>query len=186
MKRKPIHLRSLQELLAETTRIEAYAAAGQVRPLGKWTTAQVFQHLSIFVKGSLDGFSFQYPWHIRALSQFVGCISWRWLMKVAFRPGFTNPVVAQTVEPQSSVTLADAAEFLRCQLGRVLGGEVMTQRSPTGEKLSHEQWVECHLRHAELHLRFLEIEPPQKAEQLHALESVAGSVSNGKPSTPAQ
>jgi hypothetical protein len=27
-----------------------------------------------------------------------------------------------------------------------------------GEVRSHEQWVECHLRHAELHLSFLRLE----------------------------
>jgi hypothetical protein len=34
----------------------------------------------------------------------------------------------------------------------------MTAANPSMGPLSHEQWVEVHLRHAELHLSFLVIE----------------------------
>ena len=90
MKRDAIHLDTLEQLASETTRIERLSADGRVHPLGNWSAAQVFQHLGLFVKGSLDGFSFRYPWHIRAVSRLVGRISWRLLMRLAFRPGFKN------------------------------------------------------------------------------------------------
>lgn len=158
MKREIVRLQSLADLDAEALRIEKCAASGLVRPLGNWTAAQVFQHLGIFVKGSLDGFGFEYPWHVRALSQLIGRISWRWLMRLAFRAGFKNPAVARSVEPDPSVELHTAGEFLRCQIRRVHDEEKMNQPSPTGERLTHEQWIDCHLRHAELHLSFLKTE----------------------------
>jgi hypothetical protein len=162
--RRQIHLRSLPDLVAEVERIRASAVAGRVRPLGNWTAAHVFHHLGKFVEGSLDGFPFQYPWRLRCLSWLVGQLSWGWLMRLAFRPGFTNPPVAASVEPDPATPLEAAVAYLGHQLGRVLGGERMTQRSPTGETPSHEQWVDCHLRHAELHLGFLQPEVEVQAE----------------------
>jgi hypothetical protein len=171
--RRQVHLRSLADLLAKVDRIQASAVAGRVRPLGNWTTAQVFHHLAKFVEGSLDGFPFRYPWPLRCLSWLIGRVSWRWLMRLAFRPGFRNPPVAAAVEPDPAVPLEDAGAYLRHQIGRVLGGERMTQRSPTGEIPSHEQWVECHLRHAELHLSFLQLEPGTQAESDPPLTAAA-------------
>jgi hypothetical protein len=153
--RRQIHLQSSSDLLAEVDRIQASAAVGAVRPLGNWTAAQAFQHLAKFIEYSFDGFPFRYPWPLRVGSWLVGKLSWRWLLQLAFRPGFTNPRVAAAVEPDADVTLEDAAQRLRRQVRRILSGERMLQRSPTGERLSHEQWIECHLRHAELHLSFL-------------------------------
>jgi hypothetical protein len=161
--RRQVRLRSLADLAAEVERTHASAVAGRVRPLGNWTTAQVFHHLATFVEGSLDGFSFRYPWPLRWLSRLVGSLSWRWLLRMAFRPGFTNPPAAAAVEPAPDTRLEDAVSYLRRQLGRVLGGERMTQRSPTGEVPSHEQWLDCHLRHAELHLSFLRLEAERTA-----------------------
>lgn len=45
---------------------------------------------------------------------------------------------------------------LRRQIQRVQDGERFTQASPIFGKLSHEQWVNLHLKHAELHLGFLD------------------------------
>jgi hypothetical protein len=43
----------------------------------------------------------------------------------------------------------------RQQIGRIRGGERMTQECSVDGPYSHEQWVQIHLRHAELHLSFL-------------------------------
>jgi hypothetical protein len=163
--RRQILLQSPADLLAEVDRIEACAARGSVRALGSWSPAQACQHLARFIEYSFDGFPFRYPWPLRAMSWVVGKLSWRLLLKLAFRPGFTNPRVAAAIEPDASVTLENAAAALRQQIRRIIRGERMGQRSPTGELPSHEQWVECHLRHAELHLRFLLLEPDEAAER---------------------
>ena len=158
--RRPIHLQSPSDLLAEVDRIQASASGGSVRPSGNWTAAQTFQHLAKFIEYSFDGFPFRYPWPYRVAVWLIRRVSWSWLLKLTFRPGFTNPpVVARAVDPDAAVTLEHAGQSLRRQIRRILDGERMVRRSPTGELLSHEQWVECHLRHAELHLGFLHLEP---------------------------
>src|SRR5262245_56900693 len=107
--RRPIRLQSPADLLAEVDRIQASASVGAVRPSGNWTAAQAFQHLAKFIEYSFDGFPFQYPWPLRVGLWAVGRLSWRWLLRLAFRPGFTNPPVAAAVEPDAAVRLEHAA-----------------------------------------------------------------------------
>jgi hypothetical protein len=149
----------MDDLAAEVERVVAAEAAGRVRPLGNWSAAQVLQHLGRLIEFSLDGFPFRYPWHLRLGARLIRLISWRWLLALAFRPGFRNPPQAAALEPDPAVTLDEAAGYLRRQLARIRAGERMTRPSPAEGPITHEQWVLAHLRHAELHLSFLDVEP---------------------------
>jgi len=106
---------------------------------------------------SFGGFPFRYPWQVRWPARLLRVVSWRWLLAMAFRPGFRNPRVAAALEPPA-VSLAEAVPYVRGQLGRIASGERMAAANPSMGPLSHEQWVEVHLRHAELHLSFLVFE----------------------------
>jgi hypothetical protein len=154
--RRPLHLETIDELVAEVDRLAAAEAAGTVRRLGNWSPAQAFQHLGRFIEFSFDGFPFRYPWPMRLVCRILRLISWRWLVALALRPGFKNPPAAAAVEPDPSVPLETATAYLRGQLERIRRGERMTQPSPAEGWVLHEQWVYAHLRHAELHLSFLE------------------------------
>jgi hypothetical protein len=153
--RRPIRLHSIDELVAEVDRVTAAVAVGTVRSLGNWSPAQVLWHIGRLVELSFDGFPFRYrrgpEWIIRLFRLFA----WRWLIALAFRPGFKNPPQAATLEPEPSLSLDFAAAYLKQQLARIRGGERMTQACSVEGPYSHEQWVYIHLRHAELHLSFL-------------------------------
>jgi hypothetical protein len=90
----------------------------------------VFQHLGRFIEFSFDGFPFRYPWRLRWAARLLRLVCWRWLVRLAFRPGFRNPPEAAALEPDPSPELAGAADYLRRQLGRIRGGERMTAASP--------------------------------------------------------
>ena len=156
--RRVLHLDTLDDLSQEVNRVIAATAAGRVRPLGNWSSAQVLWHLGRLIEFSVDGFPFRYNWALRAACRILSTVSWRWCINLAFRPGFRNPRGAQALEPDPSVSLEAAATFLREQIARIPRGARMTQPSPTGERVSHEQWIYVHLRHAELHLSFLQID----------------------------
>jgi hypothetical protein len=153
--RRPVHLQTMDELVAEVERLTAAAAAGKVRPLGNWSPAQVFWHIGRLVELSFDGFPFRYRrgpvWIIRLLR----LLAWRWLIALAFRPGFKNPPEAATLEPDPSVSLDGAVAYLKQHVARIRNGERMTQECSVEGPYTHEQWVYIHLRHAELHLSFL-------------------------------
>jgi len=153
--RRLIRLNSIDDLVAEVDRVTAATAAGTMRSLGNWSPAQIFWHVGRLVELSFDGFPFRYrrgpAWIIRLLR----LLSWRWLIALAFRPGFKNPPQAATLEPDPAVSVDVATAYLKQQLARIRGGEPMTQECSVDGPYSHEQWVYIHLRHAELHLSFL-------------------------------
>jgi hypothetical protein len=153
--RRVVRLRSVDDLAAEVEHLNDAAANGNVRPLGNWSPAQVFQHIGRLIEFSYDGFPFRYPWPLRWGAWLIRRVSSRWLLALAFRPGFRNPPRAAAVEPDPAVSLGEAVAYLRKQIDRLHSGERMTQASPVEGSISHEEWVEGHLRHAELHLGFL-------------------------------
>jgi hypothetical protein len=111
--RRAVRLQTLGDLVAEVDRLAAAAEAGRVRCLGNWSAAQVFWHLAKFIECSLDGFPFRYrrgpEWITRLFRRFA----WRWLIALALRPGFKNPPYAAVLEPEPSLSLADATRFLK-------------------------------------------------------------------------
>jgi hypothetical protein len=155
--RRAVRLQTIDELAAEADRVAAAAAAGKVRPLGNWSPGQALWHIGRLIEFSFDGFPFRYrrapPW----LARLLRLVAWRWLVRMAMRPGFRNPPQVAALEPDPSVVLDVAAAYLREQIGRIRRGERMTQECSAEGPYSHEQWVYIHLRHAELHLSFLEI-----------------------------
>ena len=156
--RRVVRLHTIDDLVAEVNRIVAAAGADRVRSLGNWTPAQALQHLGRMIEFSFDGFPFRYPWRFRCAAALLRLISWRWLVALAFRPGFKNPPEAAALEPDLTVSLDEAAEYLRRQLQRIRSGERMSKASPVEGRISHDQWVYAHLRHAELHLSFLDFD----------------------------
>ena len=59
--------------------------------------------------------------------------------------------------PADAVSVAEGAAALRAQIERVRSGAAFIPASPFFGRLSREQWIELHLRHAELHLSFVGI-----------------------------
>jgi hypothetical protein len=107
--------------------------------LGNWSTAQILWHLGRLMKFSFDGFPFRYPWPVRWAARLLRVLSWRWLLALAFRPGFRNPLVAEPLEPEAAASLAEAVLYVRGQLERISCGERMTAANPSMGPLSHEQ-----------------------------------------------
>ena len=148
----------LSRLTDEADRIVLAAAAGKVRSLGNWSPSQVLWHIGRLIELSFDGFPFRYERGPRWLLPVLRLLSWRWLIALAFRPGFRNPPEATVLEPDPSLPLEEAAAYIRQQVARIRCGEQMTQECSVDGPYSHEQWVYIHLRHAELHLSFLATE----------------------------
>jgi hypothetical protein len=157
--RRLVRLQTIDDLAAEVERIMAATAAGKVKPLGNWSPAQILWHIGRLIELSFDGFPFRYRRGPVCITRALRLFAWRWLIALAFRPGFKNPPDAAVLEPEPSLTLDLAAAYLKQQLERIRRGERMTQECSVEGPYTHDQWVYIHLRHAELHLSFLVIEP---------------------------
>jgi hypothetical protein len=156
--RRPVHLRTIHDLVAEVDRVTSAVVAGKVRQLGNWSPAQVLWHIGRLIELSFDGFPFRYRRAPTWITRMFRLLAWRWLIALAFRPGFKNPPEAAVLEPDPSVSLDDAVAYLNQQVARIRNGERMTQECSVEGPYGHGEWVYIHLRHAELHLSFLTVE----------------------------
>lgn len=147
---------SIGELAADVDRIVAAQQSGRLRAGGNWTAAQIFDHLARFIEGSYDGFEFRAAWPVRAASHVAKWVAWKRFVDWSLRPGFRVPHTG--LEPDEWADFDVATARLRAQLERIQGGEEMRQPSPFEGAISHDQWVYVHLRHAELHLGFLDFD----------------------------
>ena len=152
--RRSLAIRSIREFRQEVERLNEAHQRGLLDAVGNWSLDQCCQHLGRWIAFSLDGFPFQYAWHLRFAGRLVRLVSWRWLVSLALRPGFVNPPSAKAVEPDALIADGSGVECLLQQIGRIESGGQMMQPSPVEGPITHEQWCYFHLRHADLHLSF--------------------------------
>ncbi len=144
--RRSVKYASLEEVLADAERL----SSGPVKTLGNWTAGQVFQHLATAYNGSIDGLPGTFPWHIRLMA---GIFKKR-LIAGAMPPGMKLPTeLATAVLPEPTSTEKGLAE-LRSAIAR-LQRESHRAKHPVFGNLTMEEWNQCHLNHAALHMSFL-------------------------------
>jgi hypothetical protein len=175
--RRPVRLRSLDELVADAERIgeaaracaEGRAAGSSFRVTGNWSAGQVLEHVARTVERSLDGFRGAPSWEAppaRGLERITGMpgrsrraeeVAWARAKLLALEQDPGGPSIGGPGElaPPAMVWTEDALGVLRHAVGRVRAGERMERPSPTIGPLSHEEWLGFHLRHAELHFSFV-------------------------------
>lgn len=145
-RRRELTFTSLDEIIADA---QALVAAPQTTMLGNWPVEKLLKHLAIAINGSVDGISVRAPWFVR----FVGRLWKRRILTKPMRAGFKLP---HRVEPDFYPDVASpqaALGDLKAAVARTRT-ERMTAAHPVLGKLSHDEWTQLHLRHAELHLSF--------------------------------
>lgn len=155
--RRDVRLGTFDDFLADVERVERADAAGQLRPLGNWSPGQNLQHMARFMVCTLDGFPDDPPVVFKLMGRVLRLCMGKKLFTKTVPAGFKLPKDVPFL-PADSVSVADGAAELRAQLERVRGGASFIPASPFFGKLSREQWIELHLRHAELHLSFIGIQ----------------------------
>ncbi len=121
---------------------------------GNWSLGQNAQHIGKFVNGALSGFDGQAPWVVRKAAKMM-------FKKKALGPepmpaGFKLPKSASSMLPDPGINDEDGVAYLKEQIARVQHGEKFSHPSPLFEALTHEEWMTMQLKHAALHLGFLE------------------------------
>ncbi len=156
--RRALRFESVEALAAEVERCARAQRAGGLRATGEWTPAQVFEHVAKLIEFSYDGFPFRGTLGERVVTHLGKWIAWRPMIDRAFRPGYRLRLAASALLPDPAAQFEPSAARLQAALGRIARGEPMRQPSPFEGRLTHEQWVYVHLRHAELHLSFLQLD----------------------------
>lgn len=153
MRVRTVRLNSLEDLLAEAERLAAAERAGTLRRLGNWTTGQLFGHVAYWIDVSFDGSEHRAPWFIR----LIGPMLKKGMINKTPKPGFRLPGVAGGTYGTTAYTLDEGLARLRRAVARLQAGTPTLPNEVFG-KMTRDEWLALHLRHAEVHLGFLVVE----------------------------
>jgi hypothetical protein len=117
--------------------------------LGNWSLGHLLAHLTVSVNGSIDGTSAKAP----LIARLIGPLIKRRFLTKPMPSGFKLPKGEEGILYPAATSAEDALRGLRTAFGR-LKSERMTARHPVFGRMTHEEWTQLHLRHAELHLSF--------------------------------
>lgn len=145
-RRRQLRFNSLEETVVEAGRL---AADPNVKMLGNWPLDRLLSHLTVAVNSSIDGIPGQAPWLVRLLGPLIKGRIFRRGMS----PGFRLPKKLEAVAFPADASIDEALAKLKAAVARTTT-ERMSARHPVFGNLTHEEWVQFHLRHAELHLSF--------------------------------
>ena len=150
-----LDFQSVFDLESDLDRIEQACASGAVEATGSWSVGQNCHHVGKFFRFALDGFDGPAPLPVRVIATLL-------FKKKALGPGpmpsgIKLPAKASYMLPDPDITNEDGIAFLREQVQRIKNGEQFTHPSPIFGKLTHDQWMTIQLKHAALHLGFLDL-----------------------------
>ena len=145
-KRRPLDLRTVDEAIAELDRLNKDGCTSA----GNWTLAQTCNHLSIFVRGSLEGFhSPRPPWYIRLLAPLI---VW-WMLKKRRMPEGVK--IPDEIRPHDIKDQAAEVVQLQELLRRFQQHQGPLHPSPFAGNIRYDTWLNLHLIHCAHHLSFL-------------------------------
>lgn len=144
--------RSLQFTTLDEVRedIETIAAGAYVT-VGKWSFAQILDHLGSAMNSSIDGFSFRASWFVR---WFVGPFIKNSVLTKQMKPGFNLPKKFSSYLPHADCSMEEALPIVLKAIKR-FDQEIPVADHPFFGKMASEEWMNLHLRHAEMHLSFV-------------------------------
>ena len=152
--RRKLQFDTIDACLTELDRLEEGERQGKLKTCGNWTAGQNLSHLAAWIEYGWDGYPMgKPPLPVRLVMRFMlGRI-----LKNGMDAGVKIPgVEGGTIGADKMETLA-ATDRFRAALNRLKSGEAATHDSPAFGKMSHERRVKLNLRHAELHLGFLDV-----------------------------
>jgi hypothetical protein len=150
--RRMLRFHTIDDALAEAMRLAAAEGEGRLTQAGNWTLGQTLGHLATWADFAFGGYpsSVVPPAPIRMIARL-------------FRNRFINKgmpagmkirgVPGGTLGTQPMTTELGLRRFQVAMEG--LRQTAPSIPSPVFARLTHEQWIQLNLRHAELHLGFL-------------------------------
>ena len=149
--RRALKFGAIDEALAEAERLAAAERAGTLKCLGNWSLGQALGHQACWAEYSYTGAPLKVPLPVKLVLR---------LRKNKF---LRNPMPAGVRIPKvPGGTLATDPMALEAGLARFRAAFGRLRNEPPAMPnvifgpLTHEQWIQLNLRHAELHLSFFE------------------------------
>ena len=147
--RRELKFKSVDDVLADVEMLAAAEREGKLTLLGNWTFGQLLGHLATWVDYSYDGAPLKVPAMVRYLLRLMK----RRMLYRPMAPGRSIPRVEGGTLGREEISSEQGLE----RFGRAF--ERLKKEAPARPHLlfgtmTHEEWIQSHLRHAELHLSF--------------------------------
>ncbi len=148
-----LKLGTLDDLLAEVDRLVAAETTGALRRTGNWTLGQTFGHLAGWMTYPYDGYppDVRPPWFVRLIL--------RGQKKKLFTSGVPRGVRIPRIEggTKSTEVLSTDEGARRVRAAAIrMKATAPTLPNPIFGRLTHAEWIGMNLRHAELHLGYMQ------------------------------
>jgi hypothetical protein len=148
--RRTLHFNSIDEILTEADRLAAFQQAGKLRSIGNWSSGQNLGHLASWIDFSYDGVPFKVPFIARIIMRPM---KKRTLYK-PMKPGSRIPKLKDGTVGIDPLGFDEGLTKFRKNFSRLKSECPKIPHALFG-RMTHEEWIAQHLRHAELHLSFL-------------------------------
>ena len=145
--RRTLRFDQMNDILADAERLDR---AVRLRTTGNWSAAQIVQHIADGIDRSINGYGVRGPDDARAAALAKRDA----LLQKGFPLGLRLPDGMQHFLPPPDNTWPSAMKLLREAVSRTASDPMKADHPFFGE-MSHEQWVQFHCRHAEMHFSFM-------------------------------
>lgn len=145
--RRKLHFNTLADIVADT---EQLAAVGW-KQLGNWSLGKICAHLGRSLDSAADDNQADPPWVIR----WIGPLMKGRVLKKGLPPGFQMTKTMKPIfMPPDSVETDEGIDALKTATAR-FEAATLPKRSKFLGKMTRDDWVAFHCRHAEMHLSFI-------------------------------
>lgn len=155
-RRRLVSYASLADLSKDLDKVEAAHRAGTLKPLGNHQPGPVLGHIAIAIRGSFDSLAAlnrAAPLWLRVIGPLVKSR----VLSSPLRPGVRMSPAAEAALWDHTLTFERALDLLRTQVSRLgAPGASPSATHPIFGNLTPAEWQTFHLRHAELHMSFLQ------------------------------
>lgn len=149
--RRPLRFNAISDLQADLAALEAAHRAGTLKTRGNWAPGQIIGHLATWAEFTYNGNPLKPPWIVR----FIVKRRKNKYLTQGLPAGVRIPRVKGGTLGTENQPFDHALARYRRILER-LDREVPTLPNVIFGPLTHDEWKALQLRHAELHLGFLD------------------------------
>ncbi len=152
-KRRELRFESIADVLRDLDAILEADRRGSLVALGTWTPGQIMTHLASWIEYGYDGYPMSKPMF---LIRWILRLKLRSMLHKRMPAGVRIPGIPNGTLGADPLPIEAGADRLRSALKRLESGEPCSFDSPAFGAMSHADRILLNLRHAELHLSFLQ------------------------------
>ena len=154
VQRRELRFNSIAEVLAEAERLTSAEKAGKLKLLGNWSAGQVFGHLAAWANYPYDGYPStlgRVPGWIKFILKFKK----NTYLNDKLPQGIRIPKIEGGTTAIEALPTEEGLARLRKAMQR-LESAAPTRDNPIFGPMTHEEWKKIQMRHAELHMGYLQ------------------------------